>query len=62
MAAVLAVLSMIPLTFLSIGFVFNLDIVNWSELSGSTSSTGRASSAPSTAIRGGSCTSRSPSR
>jgi amino acid transporter len=34
MATMLAVLSMIPLTFLSIGFVFNLDIVNWSELSG----------------------------
>jgi amino acid transporter len=28
------VLSMIPLTFLSIGFIFNLDIVNWHELAG----------------------------
>jgi amino acid transporter len=34
MATVLAILSMIPLTFLSIGFVFNLDIVNWNELAG----------------------------
>ncbi len=34
MATVLAVLSMIPLTFLSIGFIFNLDAANWSELAG----------------------------
>lgn len=34
MATILAVLSMVPLTFLSIGFVFNLDAVNWSELAG----------------------------
>jgi amino acid transporter len=32
MATILAVLSMIPLTFLSIGFIFNLDIVDWGEL------------------------------
>src|SRR5690606_7114593 len=32
MATLLAVLSMIPLTFLSIGFVFNLDAANWAEL------------------------------
>jgi amino acid transporter len=34
MATILAVLSMIPLTFLSIGFVFNLDAANWNELWG----------------------------
>lgn len=34
MATILAVLSMIPLTFLSIGFIFNLDAANWSEISG----------------------------
>jgi amino acid transporter len=34
MATILAVLSMIPLTFLSIGFIFNLDAANWSELAG----------------------------
>jgi amino acid transporter len=34
MATLLAVLSMIPLTFLSIGFLFNLDAVNWGELAG----------------------------
>jgi amino acid transporter len=34
MATILAILSMIPLTFLSIGFIFNLDAANWSELIG----------------------------
>ncbi len=34
MATVLAVLSMIPLTFLSIGFIFNLDAAHWVELAG----------------------------
>jgi amino acid transporter len=34
MATLLAILSMIPLTFLSIGFLFNLDTVNWGELAG----------------------------
>lgn len=32
MATLLAVLSMIPLTFLSVGFVFNLDAANWNEI------------------------------
>ena len=34
MATILAVLSMIPLTFLSIGFVFNPDAANWNEIAG----------------------------
>lgn len=34
MATILAILSMIPLTFLSIGFVFNLDAVDWSQIAG----------------------------
>ena len=34
MATILAVLSMIPLTFLSVGFLFNLDAANWNELIG----------------------------
>lgn len=34
MATILAVLSMIPLTFLSVGFIFNLDAANWNELIG----------------------------
>lgn len=34
MATVLALLSMIPLTFLSVGFLFNPDAANWSELAG----------------------------
>ncbi|MDR2874575.1 MAG: APC family permease [Methylobacillus sp.] len=32
MATILAVLSMIPLTFLSVGFIFNMDAANWNEL------------------------------
>lgn len=34
MATILAVLSMIPLTFLSIGFIFNMEAANWNELWG----------------------------
>jgi amino acid transporter len=34
MATLLAVLSMIPLTFLSIGFIFNFQAANWDELWG----------------------------
>ncbi|ORA32633.1 APC family permease [Mycobacterium aquaticum] len=34
MATILAVLSMIPLTFLSIGFIFNPSKTNWHELAG----------------------------
>ncbi|MDR0808044.1 MAG: APC family permease [Gemmobacter sp.] len=32
MATLLAILSMIPLTFLSVGFVFNMEAANWGEL------------------------------
>lgn len=34
MATLLAILSMIPLTFLSIGFIFNFEAADWSEIAG----------------------------
>lgn len=52
MATLLAVLSMIPLTFLSIGFVFNLDAANWAELAWFPHLDGSSFWAPMTADNG----------
>ena len=52
MATILAVLSMIPLTFLSIGFIFNLGAADWSELIGFPHLDGSSFWAPMTADNG----------